>query len=167
LLGAAIVTMSALAKLFPVASGLLVFLNPLRSKTINSKFLPVASLEALPPDGLPRRYSVIADQVNAWTTTPQVPIGAVFLTRAKGNTVRAFNVVCPHAGCFVSYHRDTADFKCPCHESSFDLDGKVGDARSPSPRGLDELEVAVDPSGQILVKFQNFRSGISERIPLT
>jgi menaquinol-cytochrome c reductase iron-sulfur subunit len=166
LLGAVAVALGAVAKLVPVASGFLVFLNPLRPKAARGVFLPVASLEALPADGVPRRFPVIADRVNAWTKTPHVSIGAVYLRRLPDHSVQAFNVTCPHAGCFVNFLPERNAFQCPCHESHFRLDGALRDATSPSPRGLDALEVNVQPSGQILVRFQNFRPGVSEKIPI-
>ena len=167
LVGAAIVALGAVAKLVPVASGLLVFLNPLRSKAARGAFLPVALLDALPADGMPRRFPVIADRVNAWTKTPQVSIGAVYLRRLPDHSVQAFNVICPHAGCFVNFQPERKAFQCPCHASHFHLGGAISEPSSPSPRGLDGLEVNVQPSGQILVKFQNFRPGAAEKIPVT
>ena len=77
----------------------------------------------------------------------------------------AFNVLCPHANCFVEPKGDGA-FRCPCHNSTFNPDGSRG-AVCVSPRGLDEL--AVDPEGLkggvIRVHFQNFVPGTHEKIP--
>ena len=68
--------------------------------------------------------------------------GAVYLRR-RGDSIAALNVVCPHAGCFVNVAADRSSFLCPCHKSSFDLDGAVNDPASPSPRDMDALEVEV------------------------
>ena len=38
--------------------------------------------------------------------------------------------------------------------------------KSPSPRGLDELEVEIRSDNEIWVKFQNFRAGEKEKIPV-
>jgi Rieske Fe-S protein len=73
--------------------------------------------------------------------------------------------VCPHAGCFVDYLDARKSYLCPCHNSTFALDGKVNDPKSPSPRGLDELEVEVRDNSEVWVKFQNYRAGISQKIP--
>ena len=32
---------------------------------------------------------------------------------------------CPHAGCNVNYNKDSNEFVCPCHQSKFNLQGKV------------------------------------------
>ncbi|HEY0883234.1 MAG TPA: Rieske (2Fe-2S) protein, partial [Archangium sp.] len=113
----------------------------------------------------PRKFSVLATKVDAWNRTPNVPVGAVYLQRLPGNKVRALNVVCPHAGCFVDYKGDKNNFHCPCHNSSFGLDGTILDPKSPSPRPLDALEVEVR-GNEVWVKFQNFRAGVHEKIPV-
>ncbi len=167
LAGTAIVALGAAIELMPVVSGLAVLLNPLRRRSSRRDFLPVTSLKTLPADGLPRKFPVIADRVNAWTRIPHVAIGAVFLRRGRDDSVQAFNVLCPHAGCHVNLSPDQDAFLCPCHASHFELSGRRADDRSPSPRGLDELDVEVKPSGQILVKFQNFLPGVAEKIPVS
>jgi len=104
--------------------------------------------------------------VDAWSRTPNVPVGAVYLQRVGENKVRALNVVCPHAGCFVDYRPANGNYFCPCHNSSFALDGKILDPKSPSPRGLDELPVEVRNGTEVWVTFQNFRAGVHEKIPV-
>ena len=125
----------------------------------------VASLNALPDDGIPRKFPVIAAKVDAWNKFPQVPVGAVYLVR-KGGKVSALNVVCPHAGCFVDYKADRQCYLCPCHNSTFAVDGRINDKNSPSPRDMDPLEVQVRGT-EIWVEFQNFEAGKHERIPVT
>jgi Rieske Fe-S protein len=90
-----------------------------------------------------------------------VPVGAVYLVR-QGNSVTAFNVVCPHAGCFVDVAPAGSDatFACPCHRSTFRADGSLVPG-SVSPRGLDRLDVDREAlaAGEVRVKFQNFEAG--------
>ena len=161
---AAVIIGGALALVAPLA-GLVVFLDPLRRKDVNREPVFVASLDAVPEDGEPRKFSVLATRIDAWTRTPNVPVGAVYLQRRKDGSVRALNVVCPHAGCFVDYRSDQNHYHCPCHNSSFALDGKVLDPKSPSPRPLDELPVEIRHGTEVWVKFQNFRAGVAEKIP--
>jgi len=153
----------AITGLVPLVSGLIVFFDPLRRKSRASEFLLVASLNALPEDGSPRKFSVIASRVDAWNKSPQTPIGAVYLRRTGEKAVQALNVVCPHAGCFV----DLADegYSCPCHNSTFALTGQISSPSSPAPRGLDELEVQIRKQTEVWVKFQNFRAGEAAKIP--
>jgi menaquinol-cytochrome c reductase iron-sulfur subunit len=152
--------------LTPVAAGLCVFLDPLRRKTEAGASVLVATLNSLPENGEPRKFSVLATKVDAWNRSPNVPVGAVYLQRLKDHTVRALNVVCPHAGCFVDYRPANSNYFCPCHNSSFGLDGSVLDPKSPSPRGLDELAVEIRNETEVWVTFQNFRAGVHEKIPV-
>ena len=153
--------------IFPFAAGMAVWLDPARRKsTGGGQVVRVATLNALPEDGSPRKFPVLASRVDAWNRSPEIVVGAVYLRRDKEGKPRAFNVVCPHAGCFVDYNAARGAYLCPCHNSTFALDGKIEDPKSPSPRGLDELEVEVRNKSEVWVKFQNYRAGISARIPV-
>src|SRR5262249_43782099 len=63
----------------PVLAGLRVFLDFLRRKSATSSAVRVTALEALPDDGIPRKFPVLADRVDAWNKFSQIPIGAVYL----------------------------------------------------------------------------------------
>jgi len=159
------IAIGAIVGLVPFASGLVVWLDPLRRKAGGGEFVPVASLNALPEDGSPRKFPIIASRTDAWNKSPQTPIGAVYLRRTGEKTVAALNVVCPHAGCFVDYDVKANGYSCPCHNSTFALTGKISSPSSPAPRGLDELEVELRGDGQVWVKFQNFRAGEATKTP--
>lgn len=148
----------------PAVTALLALLNPLRQKSQSGQFIRLASLAVLPEDGTPRKFPVIADRSDAWNRFPAEPIGAVYLRRLGPKQVQAFQVVCPHAGCFVSYDGPKNIFFCPCHNASFDLEGKRLDAVSPSPRDLDSLDVELRNDAEVWVKFENFRTGTSQKI---
>jgi menaquinol-cytochrome c reductase iron-sulfur subunit len=150
----------------PVASGLKVFLDPLRRKSSTSEAVRLTTLEALPIDGVPRIFRVIADRVDAWNKFPQVAIGAVYLRRTGENVVEALNVVCPHAGGFVDFVPGSSCFICPLHQSKFAIDGKINDRKSPAPRGMDALEVEIRNANEVWVKFQNFQAGRSDKVPI-
>lgn len=162
------ILLGGLTMLFPVAAGLTVFTDPLRRRKFAATgAIQVASLNALPQDGVPRKFPVITSHVDAWNKLPAVPVGAVYLRRTGENKVQAFNVVCPHFGCFVDYKPEQKGYLCPCHNSMFALDGRISDPKSPSRRGLDELEVEIRNGTEVWVKFQNFRAGVAEKIPLS
>jgi menaquinol-cytochrome c reductase iron-sulfur subunit len=123
----------------------------------------VASLAALPADGTPVQVPVIADLTDAWSREPNQPVGAVYLRRVEDKVV-CFNSICPHAGCFVAYAADRKVFQCPCHTSSFQLDGQRI-LPSPSPRDMDPLEVdeARLQDGEIWIQFVNYYPGKEHR----
>jgi menaquinol-cytochrome c reductase iron-sulfur subunit len=153
-----------LATLPPMVAGLWTFLDPLRRRGAAAAFLPVAELASVPDDGIPRQFAVIADRVDAWTGFAAEPIGAVYLRREKGSdTVEALSATCPHAGCFVEIESQERCFRCPCHNSTFTLDGGIV-APSPSPRAMDGLDCRVAKNGEITVKWQNFYTGIAEKV---
>jgi Rieske Fe-S protein len=156
----------SVAAIFPALAGLTVVFDPLRRKSQASGFIRVASLVALPNDGVPRKFQVIADRSDAWNRFPHVPIGAVYLRRTGEDKVEAFNVVCPHFGCFVDYNAKSGSYLCPCHNSTFAIDGRIKDKKSPSKRGLDSLEVELRQGTEVWVKFQNFQAGGAEKIPV-
>jgi len=168
---------------FPILASIFPFLDPLRSSRKSPEFygdqgrdpehsgpegyLRVCGLDALTVGAPPQRFSVISNQTDAWNFSPQQPIGAVYADRPQDNVVRVFNVTCPHAGCSVSC--DGQAYVCPCHNSSFELDGSKRTSESgrenPSPRPLDQL--AVDESrlatGDVWVEFKNFYPGRKEK----
>jgi menaquinol-cytochrome c reductase iron-sulfur subunit len=154
------------AALVPVAAGLVAFMNPLRRRTGVAEAIRVTTLDGLPEDGEPRRFPVVSTRHDGWTRTPEAPVGAVYLRRTGPATVEALNVICPHAGCVVRYVREAGGFECPCHKSSFDLAGRILGQGSPSPRDLDTLEVEVRDDNEVWVRFQNFRTGRTEKVPV-
>ncbi len=158
--------LGAIAAAVPLAAGLLVATDPLRRKASARLDVKVTTLDALPADGVPRRFPVIAARTDAWNRFDAAPVGAVYLRRTADGKVEALNVVCPHAGCFVDYVAGSGTFRCPCHQSSFGVDGKIADTRSPSPRGLDSLAVDVKDDGSVWVAFQNFQAGRPDKVPV-
>jgi menaquinol-cytochrome c reductase iron-sulfur subunit len=162
-----VVILGGVAALVPAAAGLLVAVDPLRRKAAARAAVRVTTLDALPADGLPRRFPVIAAKSDAWNRFQAAPIGAVYLRRTADDRVEALNVVCPHAGCFVEFAAAAGNFRCPCHQSTFALDGSIASPGSPSPRALDRLTVKVGDDGAVWVTFQNFQSGRADQVPVS
>ncbi len=156
--------------LTPMGMGGLFALDPIRRK--RSKYLgadadgffSVTTLNELPADGMPVRFTIRAGKVDAWNLFKNQKIGSVYLRRIEGatNPVIAFNDVCPHLGCKVNYQSASQTYYCPCHASSFSLDGDK--LNKIPPRGMDSLETKVDPDGKVWVKYQDFRGAIAEKV---
>ena len=156
-----------LATLAPAGAAIWAVLDPLRRTAGAGSFLRVADLANLPDDGQPRQFPVITDRVDAWTGYAAEPIGAVYVKREPGSdTVEALSATCPHAGCFVEMADANRCFRCPCHNSTFTLDGGIVEP-SPSPRTMDSLECQVGKNGEVAVKWENFYTGIAEKVPRT
>ena len=162
---AASIVLGGLAVIVAPVAGLLTVFDPLRRKSDTRGLVRVASLTSLPEGGEPRKFPVLDTLVDAWNTTENVPVGSVYVQRTGQNTVRVLNSVCPHLGCSVGFNAATSGYFCPCHKSRFAIDGAIADPNSPSPRAMDELE-AVVKDGEVWVRFQNFRKGSPDKIPV-
>jgi menaquinol-cytochrome c reductase iron-sulfur subunit len=62
--------------------------------------------------------------------------------------VIAFAPQCTHLGCAYHWDEKANNFLCPCHTSTFSIDGKV--LTGPAPRPLDRLVTKID-QGKILI----------------
>jgi Rieske Fe-S protein len=122
-------------------------------------WVTLVRLDALEPSR-PRKFPITGIERDGWTVAPERRLGAVWLLR-EGASVRALSEVCPHLGCGTDLAGD--HFECPCHDSSFDLQGRC--LSGPSPRGLDPLEVRV-ADGRVSVRYVRFEQGVPERRPV-
>ena len=165
LAAAAAAAVGTIAAAVPLGAALTALLDPLRRRDGDSELTLVTRLSAVPEDGSPRKFTVTKDRTDAWATYANTPVGAVYLRRT-GSNVLALNTVCPHAGCFVGVAPDRSRFACPCHKSSFDLDGAVNDPASPSPRDMDTLDVEIRNGDEVWVRFQHFLPGREEKTPV-
>jgi menaquinol-cytochrome c reductase iron-sulfur subunit len=152
LFSAAIAALAAVPILGTVASPLLRY-----QKTKKEGPVPLAQLHELEA-GVPKRVEIIQRSVDAWSAQDATVMGAVWLLKSNEGNVTAFSTLCPHLGCGVNY--DAGAFKCPCHTSSFKLDGTV--TGGPSPRPMDNLDVEVRDN-RVYVRYARFKQGTSER----
>ncbi len=168
---AAAIVIGGLVGLFPALAGLLVFFDPARRKSNGGNWIRVATIDAVPDDGVPRYFPVVVDKRDdAWTRYLNEPIGAIYLIREKGKQdITAFNATCPHAGCMVDYLGEKNYFQCPCHTSAFDCQGKrMMEISEVPPRDMDSLdcriEVAKNGGQEIHVKYQDFYTGKEDKV---
>ena len=122
------------------------------------KWIRAIRLDAL-NNGEPKRVPLIADHRDGWTLEKAVELGAVWIVR-EGMAVRAWSVTCPHLGCAIDRSASGPGFYCPCHDSSFDPNGRR--LTGPSPRDLDMLAARVE-DGIVLVEFKRFQQGTPEK----
>jgi Rieske Fe-S protein len=64
--------------------------------------------------------------------------------------IYAMTAICTHNGCTVAYTAASHDFACPCHMSTYDLNGNV--TAPPAPAPLQHFACSFDPSGNIIVQ---------------
>ncbi|HVU02862.1 MAG TPA: Rieske (2Fe-2S) protein [Polyangiaceae bacterium] len=133
---------------------------PLAHATVSgaSGFIAVGKAEGF-KEGQPVKVDVFADKRDAWNRVVKVKVGSAWVLRKDGK-LSAWSSVCPHLGCAVDFDGDATRFKCPCHHSSFTLDGKV--EGGPAPRAMDTLELE-EKDGMVLVKYERYRQGIGAK----
>lgn len=162
----------ALAGVVPLAAGVAAYLDPLRRTKAAGKAQPVTTLDAIPDakdgDVLIGQFPIVADRKDAWNLYPNERIGSVYLVVPKGEKrIKALNTICPHLGCAVDTQRtgEETKFYCPCHTSSFTLDGERI-IPCVAPRSMDELECQVaERNGryEVSVVYQNFLPGLEDK----
>jgi menaquinol-cytochrome c reductase iron-sulfur subunit len=164
----AIIVLNGLMGLVLAVPALGYLMTPFRKKGRESSFRLLARLSQLKV-GVPRSFAIIEARQDAWVKYPAEPVGSVWLIRqpeGHQKAVIALTSECPHLGCAVNLTADGKDFLCPCHTSSFDLEGNPRNAVPPRP--MDELETHLGdgPDPEVLVKFERFRTLSKEKIPL-
>jgi menaquinol-cytochrome c reductase iron-sulfur subunit len=75
-------------------------------------------------------WKLISEKATAWVIRPSEA------------TVVAFDPRCPHLGCAYHWEQGKKLFVCPCHASTFGLDGGV--LSGPAPRPLDRYQAKVE-----------------------
>lgn len=67
--------------------------------------------------------------------------GRFYLVRMPDGGFLALYRKCTHLGCAVPWNPAEGRFVCPCHASSFEMDGQV--INPPAPRPLDRFAVTI------------------------
>ncbi|MCC6586941.1 MAG: ubiquinol-cytochrome c reductase iron-sulfur subunit [Bryobacterales bacterium] len=80
-------------------------------------------------------WKIISEKTSAW------------ITRQNGQLV-AFAPGCTHLGCAYHWDEKNKNFLCPCHTSTFGVDGKV--LAGPAPRPLDQFKTRTE-NGKLLL----------------
>ena len=71
----------------------------------------------------------------------------VMIVRSGPNLI-ALSSICTHRGCKENA-QDDQGFKCPCHGSQYDLNGKV--THGPAKFNLPQLPTSVNASGHLII----------------
>jgi menaquinol-cytochrome c reductase iron-sulfur subunit len=111
---------------------------PPKSKKNSSSWIEAGDITQLKP-GVPEEFVFRRNRLDGWKVTTEKSTAWV-IKKAEGDIV-AFTPQCTHLGCAYSYDANKNEFLCPCHVSTFGLDGKV--LTGPAPRALDRYDVKV------------------------
>jgi menaquinol-cytochrome c reductase iron-sulfur subunit len=124
-----------------------------------AEWLSLGSPDAF-QEGVPKAVNLTVVSRDGWIESTLVK--GVWVVRRPDSQFTVFNGRCTHLGCAFSWQSEQHQFACPCHAGVFGVAGNV--LAGPPPRALDPLETRVD-SGDLQVRFQDFRLGISDRVP--
>jgi len=87
------------------------------------------------PTGTPTEVSFARTRVDGWKVTKEK--ATAWVVKKPNNEVVAFLPQCTHLGCAYHWDDPSHTFACPCHTSSFSIDGQV--LGGPAPRPLDRF----------------------------
>lgn len=138
-------------------------LHPVGRRTVTAAAEPIDAIAVAALRAEPIRVPLVARSVrDAWSATTEVALGSAWVRRDEQGNVHALSSVCPHLGCAVAFDPGVQEFRCPCHESGFGVDGVR--RRGPSERGLDPLPLTIE-DGRVKITWVRFRAGGSSREP--
>jgi Rieske Fe-S protein len=72
------------------------------------------------------------------------------LIHTSGGQYRAFTAVCTHLGCTVQYRPDLHEIWCPCHNGTYNLEGR--NISGPPPRPLAQYQVHIQDQDVVVVR---------------
>ncbi len=111
------------------------------------------------PSGQPRQLDHVTSIRDGWLETTSRK--AVWAVKQPQGGITVFSPICTHLGCGYRWDDSEQKFLCPCHGSSFDVNGQV--VGGPAPRPLDTLPSKVE-GGRLLVMYKDFKSGLPRSV---
>jgi menaquinol-cytochrome c reductase iron-sulfur subunit len=126
----------------PAAIYLLV---PPKSKKTAGTWVEAGDIDKLKPN-IPEEFVFRRNRLDGWKVTSEK--STAWVIRQADSKVVAFSPQCTHLGCAYSYDEQNKEFLCPCHTSTFSLEGKV--LTGPAPRALDRYDVKIAGSKLLL-----------------
>jgi menaquinol-cytochrome c reductase iron-sulfur subunit len=101
----------------------------------------------------PKEFEIVRSVVSGWMKSDSVR--SVWAFKRPDGEIVVFSPLCPHLGCGFQWG-DDGRFLCPCHNSVFDLSGRV--LGGPAPRPLDTLPFKVEQD-RLFVLYKEFKVG--------
>ncbi len=101
------------------------------------------------PIGQFHPFSFTITKVNGWERTANSYGGYLLRKSEAPGDILVLSSRCTHLSCTVKWNEETRKFTCPCHDASFDAEGKVLDGPPPEPLG--HFEYNVDGEGTITI----------------
>jgi len=119
------------------------------------KYIKVPNFPKLPV-GKPTKLSFESVDKQAFITSNVVY--DIWVTKEAQDKAVVYSPLCPHLNCRYTFVDNL--YKCPCHGSVFNGEGKC--IAGPSPRPLDTLPYKIE-SGELFVKWELYKAGIPQK----
>jgi menaquinol-cytochrome c reductase iron-sulfur subunit len=131
-------------------------INP-NQKKITHSFSKATNLESI-QENKPVNIPILTSSRDAYLH--ETVMHNIWIVRKSNDNITAFSPICPHLGCSYNWNSSTKQFKCPCHGSVFNINGKL--LSGPAPRGLDTLPIKIKDD-VIYVAWETFRVGVTKK----
>jgi len=129
--------MSAIGAALAVPAAIYLLFPPKVRK--EAEWVEAGDLESIPA-GTPTEITFDRKRVDGWKVTTEK--ATAWVLKKTGGAVVAYVPQCTHLGCAYHWDDPSHTFICPCHTSSFSIDGQV--LGGPAPRPLDRYMVKID-----------------------
>ena len=80
------------------------------------------------------------NRVDGWKVSSEK--ATTWAVKISTDEVIAFAPQCPHLGCAYHWNASKHEFLCPCHASTFSIQGEV--LTGPAPRALDRYDLKIE-----------------------
>ena len=104
-----------------------------------TQWVDAADLTQIQPKA-PEEVVFRKNRVDGWKVTSEK--STAWVVKLADNQAIAFSPQCTHLGCAYHWDENNKNFLCPCHTSTFDMEGKV--LSGPAPRPLDRFQVRIE-----------------------
>jgi menaquinol-cytochrome c reductase iron-sulfur subunit len=102
------------------------------------EWVEAGSLSQLQP-GTPAEWIFRRNRTDGWKVSSEKT--SAWVVKKPDQHVIAFGPQCPHLGCAYRWEAGSQSFLCPCHTSTFSLDGEV--LSGPAQRPLDRYDTKI------------------------
>lgn len=104
-----------------------------------AQWVDAADLSQIPLNS-PEEVVFRRNKVDGWKITSEK--ATAWVVKTAPDKVIAFGPQCTHLGCAYHWDERNKNFLCPCHTSTFAIDGTV--LGGPAPRPLDRYAVKIE-----------------------
>ena len=129
--------MSAIGAALAIPAAIYLLFPPKARK--EAEWVDAGDLSSIPV-GTPTEVAFERKRVDGWKVTTEK--ATAWVLKKPDNAVVAYVPQCTHLGCAYHWDDSSHTFVCPCHTSTFSIDGKV--LGGPAPRPLDRFLVKID-----------------------